>query len=507
MGLRPPRLAVRALAAFQEARARRQEADPQGTQEATLAGIRRVFGGTVLGQRQALGSIRSLAELKAAPVSQAEGLQDLIELAWEKNPAGLMSPEPLRYLMKTTGTSGQTKKMPYPLQAARAHGALELAIATAFIHETGKDNLLSGHFLITAGSSVIERGPTGVALGYPTGISTDMAPWWAGDLVRPSKDIRANSDYHSRLEATLQQVYPLDIRVMTGVPAWVPPQLERLMAMAAERGHGMTTARDLWPNLSLYVWAGSPIGPYESLLRRLFGPEVAFREVYSAGEAPIAYQAREHDAGLRPFLSHTVFLLQDPAEGFDAPKLALWEAELDKPYRLLPTTPSGVVNLNLGDLVVVTQKSPLRLRFFRREVEAFHLGAERAGLDQVADAWAESCRAAGLEPGPFVAEGVAPDGTVRPYYRLHAEVPVEALPQLLMGLEKGLGDRNPLINSMRSADLLGPMELVAMAPGSLLSHLATTKLFGQGKPSVLLRDPAEGESLREAAIGRLGGPG
>ena len=121
---------------------------------------------------------------------------------------------------------------------------LELAVAMAFVHETGRDDILSGHFLITAGSSVIERGPSGVALGYPTGISTDMAPWWAGDLVRPSKDIRANTDYHSRLEATLQQAYDLDVRVMTGVPAWVPPQLERLMSMAAERVRRFCTGRE-----------------------------------------------------------------------------------------------------------------------------------------------------------------------------------------------------------------------------------------------------------------------
>lgn len=507
MLLRPPPLALRALAAWKEGQALREEQDLPRTQLATLARIRRRFGGTVLGQRQGLQSIRDLAELQQAPAHVAEDFLDLVEEVWAKNPPGLVSPHPVRYLMKTTGTSGQLKRMPYPDEAAQAHGALELAIATAYVAETGDAQVMGGHFLITAGTSVLERGPSGVALGYPTGISTDMAPWWTGDLALPTKDIRANADYHSRLEATLRQAYPKDVRVMTGVPAWVPPQLERLLEMAKAQERELAHVGELWPELRVYVWAGSPIGPYEALLRRLFGPKVRFREAYSAGEAPIAYQARQDDLGLRPLWSRCVFLLQDPSEGLDGPKLLPWEVELDRPYRLLVTTPGGVVNYHLGDLVVITQRHPLRLRFLRREVESLHLGAERAGLDQVQEAWGAACAGVGLPARPFVAEEVGPQGQARPHYRFHAELPPEALHALAEALEAALAERNPLIPGMRQAGLLGPLELVALAPGRLLEHLSRTKLFGQGKPTLLIRDPAEGLALREGALGQHRGPG
>lgn len=504
MKLRPPAPLVAFLAKRFHAKALAEEAAPEATQAKALARIRREFAPTRLGQQQGLAGLTSLEALKAAPVLHAEELAELVEAVWQHNPPGLVAPEAQAYLMRTTGTSGQSKRMPYPAALARANKAFETAVAMAFVAESGFSRLLGGHFLITAGPSALERGPSGVKLGYGSGISTDLAPRWAGDLVRPSAEVRHLSLYAERLAATIAQAYPLDVRAMTGVPAWVPPQLEGFLARARAEGRPVAHMGELWENLRLYVWSGAPIGPYRDKLRGLFGPQVAFREAYAAGEAPLAYQCGEDEKGLRPFLSHTVLLLQDAEAPFDAPKLTLWEAELHRPYRLLPTTPGGLVNLRLGDVVAVTQKNPLRLRFLRRESEAIHLATEKAGLEQIQAAWQNACQAQGQALGPFAAEGVGPQQGRRPHYRLFVECPLEALHPLAQAFDEGMQRANHDYAGLRQAQALGPVELVGLAPGTLQAHLTATRAFGQGKPVALLGRPEEADALMALALGRSG---
>lgn len=493
--MRPPEALVGWVAGRLAQRWARWEADPAAAQGEALARIRREFRDTQLGRALGWPELGGLEQLRQAPVMEAGDLAPWVEEVWARNPRGWVAPEAQTYLIRSTGTSGQSKRLTYPKALARANHHFETAVALGHVAESGHRDLLGGHLLITSGPAILERAPSGVRLGYASGIATDLAPPWSEALVRPSRAVRHLSDPAARLAATIEEAAKLDVRVMTGIPAWVPAQLEGLLARARALGQRPRHMQDLWPLLRLYVWSGAPLGPYREQLRQLFGPGVAFREVYASGEAPLAWQVEEEAVGLRPFWGHTVLMLQEAHAPLDAPKRFLWEAELNRPYRLLVTSPGGLVHMRLGDLVAVTQAHPWRLRFLRREAEALTLATERAGLDQIGAALAAALGRLGLAPGPFAIAGVGPGERARPFYQLFLELPLGAETGLAQALDVALGEANHDYQALREGGAIGPPEVVPLRPGAWGAHLAGSKAFGQGKPVGIVREEAERRQL------------
>ena len=121
-----------------------------------------------------------------------------------------------------------------------------------------------------------------------------------------------------------------------------------VLAYARELGHPARCARDVWPNLRMYLYSGSPLALYEQKLRGLLGEGVTPYEVYSSTESPIAYQYRKDEPGLFVDLSAGYFEFEVPGSGERRP---IHEVELGVVYDIVVTTHSGAFAYKLGDRV------------------------------------------------------------------------------------------------------------------------------------------------------------
>jgi GH3 auxin-responsive promoter len=483
--MRPPHWALRAVAAVLHARTQRAIADPRGTQARLLKGILAEYRPTELGRTLGLGAIDGPEAFRdRVPVTDETVYQPFCQRALDENPPDLLTRGKLEYMARSSGTTTVKKLVAFTWPLIKAYKRYEMKVAMHTMRELGRYDLLDANLLITAGSPAVEATPSGVTIGYGTGIMTKLAPRIAQDVVRPTRDILCMTDWEAKLEATVRQALPLDIRAMTGVPLFAQQIVERLLAVATEEGRSARTVHELWPKLAVYYWSGSPLTMYEARLRELFGPGVPFRELYTCTESPLGFQYRLGEPGVLLDLENTYFEFQPADAPEDTPRLGLHEVAPGVPYRVLITTWGGLFAYRLGDKVEFVSLDPPLIRVGPREKDEISLGYEHIQLDVVRAALAEAAERTGARVRNFFLgpADTAPGDRQAYHWYVEFDTPPGDPETFRQGLDRGLAERHPFYAGMRTDDVvLLPPRLTVLPAGTIDRHVLDTRQFGQGK--------------------------
>ncbi|MNS67028.1 GH3 auxin-responsive promoter [compost metagenome] len=501
--MRPPHWALRAAAAYYDARTRRAIANPRATQAGLLRSLLAEYRDTELGRSLGLGAVAGPDDFKTrVPVTDETHYQPFCQRALEENPPDWLTRGHLTYMARSSGTTSVRKLVAFTWPLIKAYKRYETRVAMHTMRELDRFDMLDARLLITAGSPAVETTAAGVTIGYGTGIMTKLAPAIAQDLVRPTRDILSMTDWEAKLEATVRQALPLDIRAMTGVPLFATQIAERLLAVAAEEGLPARTLQALWPKLAVYYWSGSPITMYESRLRALFGPDVPFRELYTCTESPLGYQYRLGQPGVLLNLEDTYFEFQPADSAPDSPRLGLHEVSLGVPYRVLISTWGGLFAYRLGDLVEFLSLDPPLIRVGVREKDEISLGYEHIQLDVVRAALDEASAKAGARVRNFFLgpANTAPGDRQAYHWYVEYDEPPQDPEAFRRALDQGLIDRHPFYAGMRTDDaVLLPPRLTELPRGTIDRHVLETRQFGQGKFLHLYSQRAAVESILNGA--------
>lgn len=497
--MRPPPWLLQLYASTLASRAARADADPAAAQRKTLARIMAQYRGTALGRLQAFDRVGGPADFRReVAVSTPEMTRALFESVAADNPPGAVSAGCLAYMAKCSGTSGVRKLVPYPPGLIAAFKAFELAISLRHMRETGHFDLLGGKLLITTGTPALAPAPNGLRLGYGTGIMTDLAPRMANGLIIPSVLTRLIADTPRKLRAIAEESWNQDVRLLTGVPTWVIPEAEAILALAQERGATARCLQELWPTLRGYVWSGCPIGPSLTRLRALLGPTVPFREVYAGTEGPMAFQWDLGEPGLRLALEQAYFEFQRPEESHLAPRIGIADLVAGQTYRLLVTTPGGLGAYRIADLVRCISTAPHRVVFAGREIEEMSLATEQIVVVDLETALCRAAATAGLpQPATFF---VCPGAAAKPAYAWHVELAGERHDAMALAaaLDAELAAVSPFYGSCRQGDaFIGPPTVRLLVPGTIQAVAEREREFGMGKVPRVFRERASAQWLLE----------
>lgn len=481
--MRPPQWALRLYSGLLEARMRRAIATPQATQAALLKRIVAMYAPTDVGRALALGDIHDPIQFRdRVPVTEEPFYRPFYARVLAENPPDVVMPGKLTYMARTSGTTSASKHIPYTPAMIASFKRFETKTALHTMRELGNYSLLGANILITSGSPLCDVTPQGLTIGFGSGIMTTLAPAMAKELVRPTRPVLELSDWQAKIEGTVREALPLDIRVMTGVPVFVIPILERLLAHAAEQGRPAPNVKALWPNLAVYYWSGSAITLYASRLRELFGPDVKFRELYACTEAGVAYQYRDGEPGLLLDLENTYYEFQPVDAPLEATRLGVHEVECGVPYRLLLTTWGGLFAYRLSDVVEFVSTSPPLIRILGREKEEISLGFEKLQFHQMRAALDAALAAHGAAVYNFFV-CPAPEGQLLAYeWHIEFERPPADLAAFAASLDRYLIETHKVYANMRHHDaILGPTRVEPLQPGAIERYVLATRQFGQGK--------------------------
>jgi hypothetical protein len=313
-------------------------------------------------------------------------------------------------LAQTSGTTSSEasgeRYVPQSAALLRHHARGGSAAFFRLLQATG-GALFSGQLLMLGGSTALTPNAHGIPVGDLSGIMATRIPAWLRPLYEPGLDIALESAWERKLDRIAERCGEQDVRLLSGIPAWCLMLFERLC-----RRRDLSRARIAWPNLGGFIHGGHAITPFIPSLREHLSPDTWMMEVYPASETFIAVGSRawrldeQHAPPLDVLTNHGVYLEFAPQDGGDA--VGAEALENGRIYRVLLTTPGGLIRYQLGDLVEgvgpgrlrVAGRIKTRISVFGEHVEGVHLD------DALANACvATRCEVAHYHVAPFIPDG------------------------------------------------------------------------------------------------------
>src|SRR5690606_10218489 len=175
----------------------------------------------------------------------------------------------------------------------------------------------------------------------------------------PSYETNIIEDWEEKVSKIADETIPLDMRLISGIPAWVQMYFEKVLEKTKKK-----TILEVFPNFSIFVYGGVNFAPYKAKLFSLIGKEVPSIETYPASEGFIAYQDTQTEEGLLLLTNHGIFYEFIPTSEYfneNPTRISLKDIELVVNYALILNTNAGLWGYSIGDTVKFVSKDPYRI--------------------------------------------------------------------------------------------------------------------------------------------------
>jgi hypothetical protein len=388
---------------------------------------------------------------KALPVRDWYAFKDDIVRMREGGEPDILWPGLVQDFAQTSGTTAGDKFIPVSQAMMKSNFRASLDIFANLVNQgVSLTQLLSGRCLFLGGSSNLDTSEKGIRTGDLSGIVTPLIKWPISTIYLPGPEVALMSHWPSKIEAMARRCINEDVRMISGMPSWGMVLAERLIALANERGITsripgedgvkITTLRQVWPNLSVFVHGGVRYQPFDPRVRQIYsgspdGADIPTRfELYPASEAFIAMQDAANPKNAKAGTTHPSLRLNVdldnffefvPLERINDPNPEAFTADRVQKgvrYCVILTTCAGLWRYNIGDVVEFDSAcdtldgsrgsdvaaGPARLRIVGRHRHFVNAFGENLIVEHIENAVAKAAATAGLLVGEFTAAPVYP---------------------------------------------------------------------------------------------------
>lgn len=336
---------------------RRWSSSPIAAQEKVFRNLVHKAANTAFGRDHDFAGIQTYEDFKQrVPIRDYEGMKPYIERGLNGEADVAWPGKPL-YFSKTSGTTSGAKFIPLTKESMPHHIEAAKYALFSYIAETGKSAFVDGKMIFLQGSpELMDR--NGVKIGRLSGIVAHHVPSYLQKNRMPSFKNNCIEDWETKVDAIVEETFPEDMRLISGIPSWVQMYFERLIEK------GGKPVSEVFPNFSLFVYGGVNYEPYRARFEELMGKKIDTIELYPASEGFIAFQDSQHEDGLLLLVDGGIFYEFIPADQFfdeNPPRLSLKEVELGVNYVIILNTNAGMWGYNIGDTVKFVSNAPYRL--------------------------------------------------------------------------------------------------------------------------------------------------
>jgi hypothetical protein len=387
-------------------------------------------------------------------------------------------------------------------RALLAHHRRGGAAAFTRLLEKSGGGVLGGRLVMMGGSTDLAPNAHGVPAGDLSGIVVEQIPSFLRGLYEPGPEIARERDWPAKMERMVARLKQADVRLVSGIGSWMLVLFDRVCAAT---GHARIA--DAWPGLRACIHGGHAVAGVLPQFRRHLHPDTWLMEVYPASEAFIAVGSRPWrlDEGDAPPLAvladHGVVVEFLPDDDPDPAKAVGPDGlEAGRTYRVLLTTPGGLVRYQPGDLargegpglIRVAGRTATRISVFGEHVEGLAL----------TQALAAACAATGAavdhwHVAPLLPAGGDPRGGHE--WWLEFRTPPADRDGFAAVIDRHLCEASGDYAAHRAVQL-HPPRLHPVPPGTFERWLAAKgKLGGQHKVPVAWNDRTIADALARAA--------
>lgn len=466
--------------------------DPLAAQTEALARLVRTLGNTDLGRAQGLHRVRAgaagLEDLRRLPELTPTELQTRWARPLAQAPdtvPGRVGRGPALAFGQTSGTTGEAKLFPLNRDYIAAYHRSALRIQAAFLHRTGLwHTVRQGRGLSLTARPEVSRTGSGVPVGFVSGLMRLHAPTFTRGRMLPTLPTLRETDWEARLQATLGEAVAQGRRIsmIGGIPSMVQVfTQEALRALKADQ------LCERWPELTLMLSGGVALTPAtRTWFKRHWGQprsgKLHFWELYAATEGQLGYTFDPDWPGMVFESFENAFVFEAP-EGpvGGGPRTLLHELEQGRRYRVLITTPGGLVQYGIGDVIEVLSTRPLTFRVTGRQKDDISLATEKISPEQIEQALARA---------DLACEHWAVWAVEGPPHRLHLVLarrdgPARLTPATLASpspFDQALQAINPSYGELRLKDLVyGPPVLYSLSTAPFDAYVRANLHRGQFK--------------------------
>lgn len=448
----------------------RRAMDPVATQQKVLRELVRQGGSTAFGTEHRLGQVHDHAGLaQAMPLRDYEGFRPYIEriIAGERD---VLWPGRPLYLCKTSGTTSGAKYIPITEESLPNHIGSARRALLAYIARSGRADFVDGRMIFLQGSPLLDR-KGAIPTGRLSGIVANHVPAYLQRNRMPSFTTNCIPDWETKVEAIVTETLREDMRLISGIPAWVQMYFERLLHRSGKR-----TVREVFPNFSLFVYGGVNYAPYRSRMEALIGGSVPSVELFPASEGFIAYQDQDSDDGLLLVLDNGIFYEFIPTSelGGAAPKrLSIGQVELGVNYAIVLHTNAGLWGYEIGDTIKFVSLSPPRIKVTGRTKHFTSAFGEHVIAEEVEGALQEAMALLPCEVAEFTVAPQAAPAEGLPYHEWFIEfaAPPQDLHRFAAAMDEALQKRNPYYRDLIAGKVLRPLVVRSLPRGAFASWM------------------------------------
>lgn len=445
----------------------RRAMDPVATQAAVLKELIRFAGDTTFGRQHHLHAVEDHAGLvQAVPLRDYEGFKPYIDRIKFGEEDVLWPGKPL-YLCKTSGTTSGAKYIPITKESLPNHIGSARRALLAYIAHSGRTDFVDGKMIFLQGSPVLDHNFP-IPSGRLSGIVANHVPRYLLRNRMPGFATNSINDWETKVEAIVSETMTADMRLISGIPAWVQMYFERLLART-----GKADVKSVFPNFSLFVYGGVNYAPYRSRMEALIGSAVPSVELFPASEGFIAYQDRSNEEGLLLVLDNGIYFGFVPMQGNDRRPRSIAEVELNTQYALVLYTNAGLWGYEIGDTVKFVSLAPPRIVVTGRTKHYTSAFGEHVIAEEVESALKDAMAEAPCEVSEFtVAPQLAPTEGL-PYHEWHIEfaaAPAD-MQHFAQLLDEALQKRNVYYRDLITGKVLRPLVIRSLPRGAFASWM------------------------------------
>lgn len=479
-------------------REQRWKQNAPASQDRIMLDLIATAANTEFGKKHNFSSVRTYEEFKAnVPLADYEDLRQYIDRVVKGEPDILWPGKP-EYFAKTSGTTSGVKYIPISKESMPEHIKAARNALLHYIHETGNVSFVDGKMIFLQGSPVLNI-KAGIKTGRLSGIVAHHVPAYLQSNRLPSYATNCIEDWEDKVHAIVAETINEDMRLISGIPPWVQMYFDELSLRADGR-----KIREIFPNLSLFVYGGVNFEPYRARMEESIGRQVDSIETYPASEGFIAYQDSQSEKGLLLLADAGIFYEFVPVEEYynvSPTRLKLSDVELDKNYALIMSTNAGLWGYSIGDTVKFVSLNPYRIIVTGRIKHYISAFGEHVIGEEVEYALLQAAREFNVEISEFtVAPQVNPAEGQLPYHEWFVEFAHEPADTKTFALKVDvlLQQKNIYYKDLIEGKILQPLVLRSMKPDSFRNYMKEEgKLGGQNKVPRLSNDRVIADKLEQ----------
>jgi hypothetical protein len=484
-------------AAIQRRQLRKLLSTAVGTEFGRQHGFERLAG---LDDGQIVDAYRS-----AVPLAEWYAFKDTIARMREHGEPDVLWPGVVRDFAQTSGTTAGDKYIPVSKAMLRSNYLASLDIFANIVRlGIPLTRLTSGRILFLGGSSDVAVNSHGIRTGDLSGLVTPMIRWPISAVYSPGRDIALMSHWPSKIEAMARTCLQQDMRMISGMPSWAIVLFERMIAIAREQGRNVSTIREIWPDLDIFVHGGVKYTPFDARVRQFWSggqDDIPNRlELYPASEGFIAIQDAPREPGLRLNTDIGLFHEFVPLEEIgrdDARAFPCDQVEKGQKYVVVLSTCAGMWRYILGDVVEFDTvpagldgrggDGPARLRIVGRHKHFINAFGENLIGEHIENAVAHAARQTGVVVGEFTAAPIYPKegqrGAIELAIEIEGEVHDARLGDFARAFDAELKNQSVDYGTKRTDDLSMVPPTISPLPVGAFHHWMESKgkLGGQHK--------------------------